>query len=164
MTSTVTYLEMTSRAQFRPATGGSELELRVVEEPETSARLYREVGGPWQWTDRLSWTGRDWQGRMEQTGVETWLFLSGGREMGYVEWHHQEAGSIEIVYFGLHPEMIGRGLGAGALTRTLRELWDQPTTRRIWLHTCSEDHPHALANYQKRGFQIYKTESVKASD
>ena len=27
--------------------------------------------------------------------------------------------------------------------------------QRVWLHTCNLDGPHALANYQKRGFRIY---------
>ena len=27
---------------------------------------------------------------------------------------------------------------------------------RVWLHTCNLDGPHALSNYQKRGFRIYE--------
>ncbi|MBD0389968.1 MAG: GNAT family N-acetyltransferase, partial [Nostoc sp. C3-bin3] len=30
--------------------------------------------------------------------------------------------------------------------------------RRVWVHTCSLDSSHALANYQARGFQLYKEE------
>jgi GNAT superfamily N-acetyltransferase len=29
---------------------------------------------------------------------------------------------------------------------------------RIWLHTSSLDHPSALPNYQRRGFQVFRTE------
>jgi hypothetical protein len=28
----------------------------------------------------------------------------------------------------------------------------------VWLHTSSADNPHALPNYQRRGFRIFKTE------
>jgi len=27
---------------------------------------------------------------------------------------------------------------------------------RVWLHTCTLDHPSALANYKARGFRIFK--------
>jgi hypothetical protein len=30
--------------------------------------------------------------------------------------------------------------------------------KRLWLHTCTDDHPGALANYTKGGFQVYKEE------
>jgi hypothetical protein len=30
--------------------------------------------------------------------------------------------------------------------------------RRFWLHTCDLDHPAALPNYCKAGFEVYKEE------
>jgi hypothetical protein len=33
-----------------------------------------------------------------------------------------------------------------------------PAPSRVWVHTCTLDHPGALANYQARGFAIYKVE------
>jgi GNAT superfamily N-acetyltransferase len=65
---------------------------------------------------------------------------------------------VEIVYFGLLPSMIGKGLGSAMLTLVVQEAWRIEDTQRIWLHTCSEDHPHALANYEKRGFRLFRTE------
>jgi len=32
--------------------------------------------------------------------------------------------------------------------------------KRVWLHTCTLDHPAALPNYQKAGFAIYKEEMI----
>jgi hypothetical protein len=32
---------------------------------------------------------------------------------------------------------------------------------RVWLHTCTKDHPHALSNYQARGFQVFRTETIE---
>jgi hypothetical protein len=29
---------------------------------------------------------------------------------------------------------------------------------RVWVHTCTLDHPASLANYQARGLVPYKTE------
>jgi hypothetical protein len=28
--------------------------------------------------------------------------------------------------------------------------------RRVWVHTCDLDHPRALANYQARGFEVFR--------
>ena len=56
------------------------------------------------------------------------------------------------------PEFIGQGLGKYLLSQAIAKAWElQP--QRIWLHTCSLDHPHALGNYLKRGFQIFKEDS-----
>jgi GNAT superfamily N-acetyltransferase len=72
----------------------------------------------------------------------------------------QEGGNIEIVYFGLLPLMIGKGIGGGVLSLAIREAWKIKGAQRVWLHTCSEDHPHALGNYEKRGFRLFKTEVI----
>ena len=40
------------------------------------------------------------------------------------------------------------------LTEAIRRAWALDA-QRVWLHTCTEDHPAALPNYQKRGFRIY---------
>ena len=63
--------------------------------------------------------------------------------------------SVEIAYFGLLPGFIGRGLGATLLAAAVRRGWALPAAR-VWLHTSSHDHPHALANYLARGFRIYR--------
>ena len=65
--------------------------------------------------------------------------------------------SVEIVYFGLLPEFMGRRLGGHLLTEAVERAWGIGA-RRVWLHTCSFDHPFAILNYLSRGFTIYKTE------
>jgi GNAT superfamily N-acetyltransferase len=80
--------------------------------------------------------------------------------VGYFELHHRVDDGVEIAYFGLLPKFIGQGFGGALLTEAVRRAW-QLTPPRVWLHTCTLDHPQALANYQARGFEIYKTESAK---
>ena len=63
---------------------------------------------------------------------------------------------MEVASFGVLPQFIGRGLGGLLLTAALERAWEEGT-RRVWLHTCSWDHPHALANYKARGLEVYKT-------
>ena len=31
---------------------------------------------------------------------------------------------------------------------------------RMWVHTCSLDHKHALQNYKSKGFEIFKEEEI----
>jgi hypothetical protein len=60
------------------------------------------------------------------------------------------------------PAQIGTGLGGLFLQDAIHAAFGLATDR-IWLHTCSLDHPNALANYQKHGFTIFKEESFKAN-
>jgi GNAT superfamily N-acetyltransferase len=53
------------------------------------------------------------------------------------------------------PQFVGKGLGGGLLSAAIENAWGAETNR-VWVHTCSLDHPNALKNYQARGFQIYR--------
>jgi hypothetical protein len=67
---------------------------------------------------------------------------------------------VEIVQFGLMGPFIGQGLGKYFLQWTIDRAWSyQP--RRVWLHTCTLDHPVALPNYLKAGFVITKKEEIR---
>ncbi len=71
-----------------------------------------------------------------------------------------EDASVEIAYFGLAPDAIGRGLGKHLLSCAVRDAWALGPTR-VWLHTSTLDHPHARSNYEKRGFVVYRTEQYE---
>ncbi len=73
-----------------------------------------------------------------------------------------EDGSVEIAYFGLFPNAIGQGLGKHLLSCAVRDAWALGPSR-VWLHTCTLDHPAALPNYKKRGFLPYKTETYEVN-
>jgi GNAT superfamily N-acetyltransferase len=64
---------------------------------------------------------------------------------------------MEIAYFGLFDEFIGRGLGGHLLTEAVGAAWTFGPAR-VWLHTCSFDHPAAIPNYTSRGFTPFRTE------
>jgi GNAT superfamily N-acetyltransferase len=61
-------------------------------------------------------------------------------------------GEVELAYFGLVPECIGRGLGGWLLDVAIDRAWSMRGTRRLWVHTCSLDHPRALGQYERAGF------------
>ena len=80
---------------------------------------------------------------------------------GYFELEREEDGSVQVAYFGLLPEFVGRGLGKYLLTRAVEEAFDLGASR-VWLHTCTLDHPGALPNYLARGFRKTREETYTA--
>lgn len=132
--------------------------MRAVEPaPELSRFFYVEVGGGWHWVDRRDWTLERWTAWVDRPEHELWTCWVGGAPAGYVELEAQEGGAVEVAYFGLLPRHLGRGLGGWLLEQGLRRAWARPGTTRVWLHTCSLDGPHALANYEARGLRIARS-------
>jgi len=129
-----------------------------IPSPELSQFLFRTVGGPWRWFSRLSWNYQQWLDYLTQQQVRTWLLAVKGTPAGYIELLKHADQSVEIKFFGLLPQFIGKGLGA-PLAKAAVMLAAQWTTGKIWLHTCSADHPSALKNYQHAGFVITHTET-----
>lgn len=155
---TTTYLEMKSPAELRPKRSGDPaFKVRQVVPPDwqLNRRLYRTVGEAWGWTDKRTWAAERWQRYVNTGSLRTFLGEHNGDLAGYFELHHARS-DVEIAYFGLLPQFIGRGLGGPLLTSAIELAWEW-NAARVWVHTCSLDHPAALANYQARGFRIYKT-------
>lgn len=154
-----TYLELEDPALLRPA-GPPRLrgvEIRLVDPPDGAVNrwFYTEVGRPHAWTDHLFRSAEQWQAWAE--GAETWVATVDGARAGYYELR-RVPGSAELAYFGLLPAFQGAGLGGWLLTHALRRaLALEP---RVWLHTCTLDGPHALANYRARGLRAYRTETL----
>ena len=82
--------------------------------------------------------------------VEVFVLQVRGVPAGYIELDRRVEGEVEIAYFGLIPEYIGRGFGAFLLDWGLGRAWSYGP-RRVWLHTCNLDHPRALDVYRRRG-------------
>lgn len=160
MTSTIWYLEMRSRDQIRPAQI-DDARFKVLEATVPQWRfnqwLYLTVGRDWSWNDKKSWTDEQWQMYVESERLRTFVGYYDGSPAGYFELQRDVDGGVEIIYFGLLPAFIGRGLGAHLLTAALTTAWDMDP-RRVWVHTCSLDHPGARRNYESRGMLLYKTE------
>ncbi|MFD8994889.1 GNAT family N-acetyltransferase [Streptomyces abikoensis] len=177
-TTTVTTwsLEQTSPADLLPAhvpdaSSGIRIERAAVPSPEFSRFLYTAVGGDIRWTDRLSWSYEKWTAFLERPGTETWVAYEHGTPAGYVELDAQPEGAVEIVYFGLVPRFRGRRIGGHLLSVGTARAWDlaerwpgREPTKRVWLHTCSLDGPHALGNYERRGFRVFDTKVTEEPD
>jgi len=156
-------LEMDSAAQHRPARPeGADFEVRrcPVPCPELNRFFYTAIGGDWFWVDRLTWDYERWLEWLDRPEVETWIGYEAGAPAGYFELEVQAEGSVEIAYFGLLSQFTGRGLGSRLLSCAIERAWEIEGTRRVWVHTCTLDHPKALANYVSRGFRQFKEETA----
>lgn len=158
---TTWYLEMHDPAQLRRAAVPDPAPAIVraeITSPALNRFLYTSVGGAWHWVDRLPWTWQRWQDWLDRPGHQTWVMSVAGTPAGYFELDRQ-GDDVEIAYFGVAPQFIGRKLGGHLLTRTIEQAW-AVGAKRVWVHTCSLDHPRALANYQARGMTLYNEETV----
>lgn len=155
-----THLEMLEPSRARPARA-PRVEFEVVRAeipcPELSRFLYTAVGGRWWWYDRMPWDYARWMAYLDRPALETWVAYVRGTPGGYYELERQDRGDVEIVCFGVMPGFIGCGLGGALLFSAVRRAWDMGATR-VWVHTCTLDHPHALSNYRARGFQVFRIE------
>lgn len=157
-TVTTYYLEMLSPSSLDSKDLPTEMRVTecVCKQYQFNKFLYSFIGEPWQWTDKLSWTDEMWENYVNNGNLRTWVAYVDGAIAGYYELL-REGDDIEIIYFGLAESFIGKGLGGPLLSRAIRDAW-QWHPHRVWVHTCSLDHPSALQNYISRGMAIYKEE------
>ena len=161
MRATRTYLQLLQPADFRPAFGEfPDLVVRHIAHPTPALyrRLYRGVGEAYHWRDRWNWDDAAIIRHLAQPEITLYTAERAGALAGWYELRRvPEDGSVEIAYFGLFPGALGQGLGKHLLSCAVRDAWALAATR-VWLHTCTLDHPHALPNYVARGFTAYRTE------
>jgi GNAT superfamily N-acetyltransferase len=154
---------MRSPDQLRPKRADRRFEVREVKECDWrfNRDLYFRVGEQWDWIDKRTWTDEQWKEYAMAPELRTFAGYYDQSLAGYYELRRDAGSGIEIVYFGLLPEFIGRGLGGALLTSAIEQAWSPRggiTPNRVWVHTCNRDHPQALANYQARGMIVYKVE------
>ena len=161
----VTYLQMFQRPRTRP--GPSE-QSWVLKKAEFSGLkdyrlLFRRVGQDWLWFSRLK-LGDDELGQiLDHPQYETYVLTVNDENRGLLELDFRLEGESEISFFGLTPEMLGRGAGRWLMNRALEIAWSHPI-RRLWLHTCTFDHPGAVSFYVRSGFQPYRRQVEIADD
>ena len=157
---TRTYLSMSSPSELvsAPRPDGNPRIDRVGFCPAAYFRyLYDEVGRQHRWTDRLIWTDAEIRAHLDAGNVTLYVLYVDAAPAGYFELKLHDDASTEIAYFGLMADYIGRGLGGWLLTQAVEAAWaGRPT--RVWLHTCTLDHPNALPNYLRRGFRPVREE------
>jgi GNAT superfamily N-acetyltransferase len=153
----VTFLEMNARPP-RKAVRPQERPL-LVERWEAPAveeyrALFRTVGEDWMWFSRLAMTDEELRELLGDPGLDVYVLRDGRRAVGLLELDFRAGGACEIVYFGVVREMIGTGAARVLMDAAIAKAWARPI-QRLWLHTCTSDHPAAVAFYRRSGFTPY---------
>jgi GNAT superfamily N-acetyltransferase len=169
MQATRTYLELNEPAQFKAAFG-SFPDIAISRVPNPSPELYRNcyrtVGEAFHWFDRWDWTDEEIRKHLADPAIQLFVAqrTSNGKESTLAGWYElrrvAEDDSVEVAYFGIVAAEFGRGFGKHLLSSAVRDAWALGP-KRVWLHTCTLDHPNALPNYLARGFTPYRQETYE---
>jgi GNAT superfamily N-acetyltransferase len=153
----VTYLEMHAPPPPRPepAAGGMALQ-RIHPDVVGFRERFRRVGEPWLWASRLRLDDSALTAILTADAVEIYDLMIGPDTVGLLELDFRQNGACELAFFGVVPEAIGIGAGRFLMNRAIERAWGRaPRIGRFWVHTCSNDHPDALAFYIRSGFIPY---------
>lgn len=153
----VTFLEM--RAPPAAAVPPSGLALQRIERPGPDAyrTLFRLVGAPWLWFSRLAMDDADLTAILHDPKVELYAVTDAdGVDAGLLELDFRVSGECELAFVGLVPGLAGQGHGRWLLAEAVRCAWAGDGVARVHVHTCTLDHPAALAAYRRAGFTPYK--------
>lgn len=162
MAVTTTYLEMRFPGELRAKRIEDErfrIGEATVRQWQVNRFFYLTVGQSWNWNDKRGWSDEQWREHAENPRRRLFVGSWDASPAGYYELYRHQDASVEIEYFGLLPAFVGRGLGGPLLTSALEEAWRMEPSR-VWVHTCTLDHPAALANYQSRGMKVYRAETT----
>jgi len=148
----VTYLEMHAPPSSLPPP--SPFSLWKLERPDLGEyrRLFRLVGARWLWFSRLAMDDAELDAIVRHPNVEIFAVVSDDvGEVGLLELDFRIETECELAFIGLVPELAGQGHGRWLLGQALRLAWRDGITR-VHVHTCTLDHPAALAAYRRAGF------------
>jgi GNAT superfamily N-acetyltransferase len=162
---TTYYLEMKSPSSLKgkEEPRGFQVYECEIKQFQFSRFLYQFIGANWDWTNKLSWSDEQWEAYAEKDNLKTWVAYYRGSPAGYYELQQQDDGNVEITNFGLASKFIGKGFGGYLLSQALESAWEWKGTKRVWVHTCTLDHPSALQNYKARGMEVYRSETASQS-
>ena len=157
------YLEINSLENLNySAKPNDNCNLHLVDPPDFQINkiFYKQIGKDHRWSDRLVWNDQKWIKYVENHKVKTYVLKDKEDLIGYSEQiFHFEEKNCEIAYFGILQEYYGKKYGGFLLSQAIKNAFVNEV-ERVWLHTCSLDHEFALKNYQARGMNIFKSETI----
>jgi GNAT superfamily N-acetyltransferase len=161
----VTALEMLAKPQLGRDPPEIPWKLRHVVDPDLDwfRDLYRRVGQDWLWFSRLALSDDALAAIVRDPCVALYALEHGRRDEGLLELDFRQAGECELSFFGVTPGLIGKGAGRWLMNRALDLAWSRPI-RRLWVHTCTLDHPRALSFYRDCGFYAFRRQIEIADD
>ncbi len=161
----VTSLEMFSRpvSEFSPE--HPEWSLEHVRRPhvEWYRKLYKRVGIEWLWFSRIVMDDNQLAAEIQDPMVDVYCLRENGYEQGLLELDYRSEGECELAFLGVSSQVMGKGAGRWLMENAMRIAWSKPINR-LWIHTCTLDHPRALPFYMRCGFTPYKRQLEIADD
>jgi GNAT superfamily N-acetyltransferase len=152
----VTYLEMRSPLDQQIPPSPLSLKRIEVPRPDRYRDLFRLIGEPWLWFSRLVMDDAHLSSIIQHPQVQLDAVVDeGGREVGMLELDFREPHECELSFIGLVPKLSGKGHGQWLLAEAAKRAWREGVDR-VHVHTCSLDHPAALAAYRRAGFIPFK--------
>lgn len=151
--SVVTDLEMRVAAPCPPGALPAGVTLRRVNAHDLDAyrAVFRQVGADWLWFSRLYMDDGVLQALLSHPQVQSFYVCAGEQSVGLLELDFRQRGECELSFLGLTDAACGQGLGRALMREAIGMAWAQPI-HRFWVHTCTCDHPAALAFYRRSGF------------
>jgi GNAT superfamily N-acetyltransferase len=160
----VTYLEMREppRPSNAPDPAGCSLQ-QIGTDLDRYRTLYRRVGEPWLWFSRAVMPEAELAAILGDPKVEAFALHDGTEDIGLLELDFRPEGEAELAFLGVVPGTIGKGAGRFLIGEAIRRAFAKPIDR-FFVHTCTLDHPGALAFYRQAGFTPYKRAIEIADD
>lgn len=125
--------------------------------------LFRAVGEEWLWFSRLRMDASTLAAILTDADVEAYAVHDGAEPVGLLELDFRVAHECELAFFGLVASHTGQGVGTRLMHEALTRAW-RDDVARVHVHTCTLDHPAAVAFYVRSGFTPYKREVEVAPD
>lgn len=151
-----TFLEMKSRPATLPQIQADDLSILQWQNPDLASyrALFKVIGESWLWQSRLFMADAKLEDIFHNPDIEIYRLFRDKTVVGLLELDFTSPGECELSFFGLVPQEIGKGAGRFLMTEAIRRAWARPI-KRFWVHTCTFDHPKALAFYKRSGFTPY---------
>jgi GNAT superfamily N-acetyltransferase len=159
----VTFLERTEApGSLQPLPQGLALVHVADPSPAWYRTLYRRIGENWLWFSRAIMPEDELAALISSPSTVILALERDGEAIGLVELDSAIPGKAEIVTFGVVPGETGTGAAKVLMDGALAQAFSG-NVRRVWLHTCTFDHPAAVRFYVRQGFRAFKF-AIEVSD
>ncbi len=114
--------------------------------------LYNGVGGDYCWWLRRVMPDQELEALLRAPAVLIHTLHRNGRVAGFHELDRSPWPTMNINYFGLLPNAVGKGLGYPFLRHAVDTAFGFGA-KTVTVNTCTADHPRALPIYLRAGFK-----------
>ena len=161
----VTCLEMLTKPEGAPPPDLPDRTIRSIANPKASwyRKLYSQIGQEWLWFSRIVMSDSQLANIISDPKVEIRILEINGNVQGLLELDFRSDNECEVAFLGITNQIMGKGIGKWMLAQGIYLAWEKPI-QRLWIHTCTLDHPSALGLYINSGFVPYKRQLEIADD